>query len=71
MVKEIVRGIPDESAAIRQEMSSMTDEQLSNELEKLRSVAPHTQRAALFSMELQTRKLWEKAGKEKATMFGR
>ena len=71
MDRNTLRGIMDEGDLIRQEVQKMSEAQLEEELKVLVKVAPNSQKTALYSMELQVRKLWKKAGKEKAAMFGR
>ncbi len=52
--------IKDEASIIRDEMKSMTTEQISKEVEKLQISEPNAQRTLLFIMELKTRAIWER-----------
>ncbi|MCR5506733.1 MAG: hypothetical protein K6F04_02675 [bacterium] len=61
--------IEEEASIIREEMKSMTTEEISKEVEKLRSSAVNNQRVVLFSMELQKRILWERKFKNSQGSF--
>ena len=61
MKTEQKKIIKDEASIIRDEMKSMTTEQLKSEVSKLQISAPNDQRTLLFAMELKTRMIWEKS----------
>ncbi len=60
--------VNNEASLIRDEMKNMTTVQIAEEYKRLREINPTSQRTVLFSMELQTRQLFEIVKPEKAKL---
>ncbi len=60
--------VNNEASLIRDEMKNMTTVQIAEEYKRLREINPTSQRTVLFSMELQTRQLFETVKPEKAKL---